>query len=514
MSTVLRFALCTVCLSLVFGGAGRCRATEGLPPEIGEPPRLEREFRAAWIATVANIDWPTKPGLSVEQLKSEMRSLLAVSEKLKLNALVFQVRPACDAMYASPLEPWSVFLTGKEGQAPPDGFDPLRFVIEEAHARGIQVHAWFNPYRASHSKSRKSHADNHVSNTMPSAVVQYGEYDWLDPGDAAAEEHSLSVITDVVRRYDVDGVHFDDYFYPYPIKRKDKEGKDTDEDIPFPDDRSWEKYQSSVVEDQQLSRDDWRRENVNRLIRRVGEVTRREKPWVLFGVSPFGIWRPGHPAEIKGFDPYASLYADSKLWLQEGWVDYFTPQLYWSIESEGQSYPTLMNWWAQQNTLSRGLWPGLFTSKIQREGEKGFEADQIVRQVELTQQSSGAGGNVHFSIKALSKNYGGITDALTEGPYAEPALLPIGALREAGPKPAQPHAKWTGDTLTLAPADGNPPWQWAVQIQRDNGWSTLLLPACKDTLRVEDPTSVHAIAVRSIDRLGRESSICMLPAAR
>ncbi|MCA9239923.1 MAG: family 10 glycosylhydrolase [Planctomycetales bacterium] len=500
----------SITLGILVGSLGSCYAAEPLSADVEGPPPLRREFRAAWIATVANIDWPSKPGLPVQQLKSEMELLLATAERLRLNAVIYQVRPACDAMYKSRLEPWSAFLTGTEGQPPPDGFDPLEFLIAEAHSRGVQVHAWLNPYRASHPSSHGAHAADHVSKTMPSAVVQYGPYGWLDPGSKAAEDHTLQVIADVVRRYDVDGVHFDDYFYPYPVKKKDEEGKDTKEDVPFPDDRSWQEYQQNAPADRRMSRDDWRRENVNRLIRRVGEEVHREKPWVLYGVSPFGIWRPGNPQGIVGFDPYAALYADSRLWLQEGWVDYFTPQLYWPIESEGQSYPKLMNWWAEQNRLSRALWPGLFTSKIQREGQDGFEPDQIVRQVEQTQQSSGAGGNVHFSIKALSKNYGGVADALAAGPYALPAAIPVCTSRESGPAPEIPRVEWSGDQLNLKSAGTESPWQWAVHFLREGQWSTLLVPACKATLRVEDPSGVQAIAVRSIDRLGRESKVCML----
>lgn len=417
----------------------------GLPELLGDSvaegnTEPKREFRGAWLATVDNIDWPSRRDLSTAEQQRELIALLDLAQRLHLNAIIFQVRPSCDALYPSELEPWSEYLTGEMGRPPEPFWDPLEFAIRESHARGLELHAWFNPYRALHPAARGPVAENHISRTHPEAVRQYGRYLWLDPGEPVAVEHTIAVIRDVVRRYDVDGVHFDDYFYPYPIKAEVKPPPDeTDDDfelpdeppaqpelVPFPDDASWERALASVdaAERETLDRDDWRRENVNQLIERVYRAIKQEKPWVKFGVSPFGIWRPAHPRQIHGFDPYSAIYADSRLWLQEGWVDYFTPQLYWAIGPPPQSYPALLNWWNAQNKRGRHLWPGNFTSRLLDPGTHHWDAEEVIAQVWVTRAQKGAGGNVHFSIKALARNAGGIADKLLAGPYREPALVP------------------------------------------------------------------------------------------
>ena len=317
------------------------------------PPELPREFRGAWVATVANIDWPSKPGLPVDEQQQEMIKLLDLARDLHLNAIILQVRPAADALYGSNLEPWSQYLTGIMGQAPEPLYDPLQFAVEQAHQRGLELHAWFNPYRARHASAHGEVANNHISRTHPEIVRQYGGYLWLDPGEPSATEHTRQVVLDVVRRYDIDGVHFDDYFYPYPVT--DEGGQE----VPFPDDASWERRK-----DRELSRDDWRRDNVSRFIQSLYADIKSAKPWVKFGISPFGIWRPGQPPSITGFDAYAKLYADAKLWQEQGWLDYLTPQLYWKIDSAGQSYPVLLEWWYEHNARDRHLWPGNFTSRL------------------------------------------------------------------------------------------------------------------------------------------------------
>jgi len=292
------------------------------------PPPPAREFRGAWIATVANIDWPSKPGLGVAEQKAELIALLDRAAQLKLNAIIFQVRPACDAMYVSPLEPWSEYLTGAMGRAPQPFYDPLAFAIGEAHRRGLELHAWFNPFRALHPRARSPVAPNHISRTHPGWVRKYGDQLWLDPGEPAARDYVLSVVMDVVRRYDVDGVQFDDYFYPDP--EKDTAGRE----LVFPDDATWRKF---GLPGGFLSRDDWRRANVNQFIQRVYQSIKAVKPRVKFGVSPKGIWRPGYPQQIRGMDAYAKIYADSRKWLANGWLDYFSPELYWPIEPKEQS---------------------------------------------------------------------------------------------------------------------------------------------------------------------------------
>ena len=315
----------------------------------GEPPPVPREFRAAWIASVANIDWPSRPGLSTWQQQAELRAMFDRAAELNLNAVLLQVRPSADALYASPYEPWSAYLTGREGSAPEPFYDPLTFAVAEAHARGLELHAWFNPYRARHVSAKGPPAKTHISVTHPELVRRYGGYLWMDPGEPAVIRQTLTVMLDVVKRYDVDGIHIDDYFYPYPTTGSDSA------DVPFPDSVSYAAYRRRGG---RLARDDWRRHNVDTLVQQLYVRTKALKPWVKVGISPFGIWRPGNPGQIKGFDSFAKLYGDSRRWLHEGWIDYFTPQLYWPVAQTAQSYPVLLDWWIRENVRGRHIWPG------------------------------------------------------------------------------------------------------------------------------------------------------------
>lgn len=470
-----------------------------------EPPQVAREFRGAWIATVANIDWPSKPGLSVEEQKRELVKLLDLAVELNLNAVVLQVRPACDALYASQLEPWSPFLTGTMGQPPEPYYDPLAFAVDEAHRRGLELHAWFNPYRASHPSMKGPLSSDHISRARPELVRQYGEYLWLDPGEPGAVDHSLAVIMDVVRRYDVDGVHFDDYFYPYPVA--DKEGQPID----FPDDASWEKYLAGLDGKQPLTRDDWRRQNVTQFLERLNAEIHHAKPWVKFGVSPFGIYRPGEPPGIAGFDSYAKLYADSRKWLADGTVDYLSPQLYWPIEQKAQSYPVLLAWWNQQNAQHRHLWPGLFTSRVDDGSKTAWAADEVVHQIEATRAQTGASGNIHFSIKALAADRGGLATKLREGLYGEPALVPGSPwLAKKTPPPGQPKLSWSRDhELTLQLPDGVQPWQWIVQQEHDGDWTTRIVPGHTQVWKEVAPGAIVVTAVNRIGVAGPAATIEM-----
>jgi uncharacterized lipoprotein YddW (UPF0748 family) len=345
ISSLLPAALLAACIGL----AADAQSVNAQSDQTMPIPSPQREFRGVWVATVDNIDWPSRSGLPVEQQKAELLAILDRCSALNMNAVVFQVRPSCDALYSSKLEPWSEYLTGADGKAPVPFYDPLAFAVEEAHRRGLELHAWFNPYRARHFVAKSQPSPLHVSRSKPHLVRQYGRYLWLDPSMKEAQDHSIAVIRDVVRRYDIDGVHLDDYFYPY--KEKDAEGKE----ISFPDDASYAKY---LAGGGRLESDDWRRENVNVFVKRLYDMVKSEKRWVKFGISPFGIWRPGYPPQIQGFDQYAQLYADARKWLVEGWVDYYTPQLYWRIEQKAQSYPVLLQWWVEQNIQKRNMWPG------------------------------------------------------------------------------------------------------------------------------------------------------------
>ncbi|MBN1903035.1 family 10 glycosylhydrolase, partial [Candidatus Sumerlaeota bacterium] len=372
-------------------------------------PTPPREFRAAWVATVANIDWPTKPGLTVEEQKNEAIAILDKIKELNMNAVVFQVRPHTDAMYKSELEPWSYYLTGEQGKAPDPFYDPLEFWVKEAHDRGIEVHTWYNPYRANHSAMRGPLSEKSLVKAKPHMVRKLGDkgYYWMDPAMKEVQDHSIAVVMDVVKRYDIDGVHFDDYFYPYP---EYNDGKD------FPDDDTWKAYQESGGK---LSRGDWRREAVNVFVKRLSEEIKAVKPYVKFSISPFGIYRPGYPESIKGFDQYDKLYADALLWFKEGWLDFFTPQLYWPISQAPQSFPVLLGWWQSQNAKGRHLWPGFSFGSARNTGRY-----ELINQIMITRGIVPEGpGHVFFSMKGLQNNKE-ICDDLLNGPYKTQCLIP------------------------------------------------------------------------------------------
>ena len=468
--------------------------------QVPQPPR---ELRAVWVATVANIDWPSKPGLSVDQQQKEMLAILDRCAELNMNAVVLQVRTSCDALYASELEPWSEYLTGAQGKAPDPFYDPLEMWVAEAHKRGIELHAWFNPYRARHGSAAKSpNAAGHIANTNPEVVRKFNGWEWLDPAEPAARKHTLAVFLDVVRRYDIDGIHIDDYFYPYPDYLQ---GED------FPDEPAWERYRKSGGK---LSRADWRREQVNSLVRDIYRETKKARKWVKFGISPFGIWQPGYPRNVAGFNQHEKLYADARLWLAEGWCDYYTPQLYWKISAEKQPYKDLLAWWVEQNQRDRHIWPGNFTSKINDGSTSSWDSGEIIRQIEATRQQPGASGNVHFSMKALMQNRGGIADALRNGPYKDQCLVPASGWldRRAPRSPRLTIAE--GGTVTIEPRGGEPAWQWAVYVDHGSAqWHFQVLPGDRRTLTLAP--QVRAVAIAAVDRCGNLSgwSIATPPAS-
>ena len=470
-------------------------------PSTNAPPAPLREFRAAWVATVNNIDWPSRPGLPVTQQKAELLNILDHAAQLHLNALVFQVRPASDALYASKLEPWSEFLSGHMGVAPRPFYDPLQFAVEESHKRGLELHAWFNPFRARYSTSASAASIDHILRAHPELVRHYGRETWLDPGEPLVQEHFLRVVLDVLRRYDVDGIHLDDYFYPYP--QKDVSGRL----IEFPDSATYRKYTQAGGK---LARDDWRRENINRFVRKIYAAIKNEKAHVKFGISPFGIWRPGFPQQIRGFDPYAQIYADSRKWLTEGWVDYFVPQLYWAIDAKEQSYPVLLKWWREQNVQQRHIWPG---NSISRVGPVR-KPEEIVNQVKLTREQSGpAAGNVFWNFKPLLENRGGIFDLLQKGPYSEPALVPASPWLANLDLPA-PHLEFHSGLASSKfswKLDGVAnPWLWLCQTRHGDKWSTEVLPADHHTLSAKKGAEPDIFALTPIDRCGNAGKTAII----
>ena len=361
------------------------------------------EIRGVWVATVNNIDWPSRRDLTSDEQKAELLRIFDRAVDLGLNAVFLQVRPAADAIYPAPDAPWTEYLTGVSGQAPGLPYDPLAFAVEEAHRRGLKLHAWFNPFRARHATAISTLSSSHIAVRRPDLVRQYGAQLWLDPGEPDAQREVLVAVRDVVTRYGIDGVHVDDYFYPYPETVSGVA-------LPFPDDVSWSRYRSSGGS---LSRDDWRRDNINRFVGSLYTSVKSIRPEVQVGISPFGIWRPGHPAQIEGFDAYDKLYADSRLWLQQGWVDYLAPQLYWPIDRREQSFTALLDWWLEQDSRRRGIVAGMSVSRVASGRPNAVTADEIARQIDAARRA-GAHGFILFSARALMENRGGVNDAITE----------------------------------------------------------------------------------------------------
>lgn len=471
------------------------------PKDITAAPKVMQEFRAAWIASVANINWPSKPGLSTAEQQKEAIALLDLLQGLNFNAVILQIRPQADALYKSTIEPWSYFLTGKQGEAPNPYYDPLTFWVEAAHYRGMELHVWLNPYRAHHLSGGEESAKS-VVNAKPELVVKLkdGQY-WMDPSLKAVQDQSAAVVRDIVKRYDIDGIHFDDYFYPYDSYNG---GAD------FPDNLSWNAYLKSGGK---LARADWRRESVNTFIERVYKEIKAEKKYVKFGISPFGIWRPGYPESIEGMDQYDKLYADAKLWLNKGWIDYFTPQLYWKINDIPHSFPVLLNWWQSENTMARHLWPGMNVGL----GGDDKNVDEVINQVMTTRgmlpQSKGA---VHWSIAALI-THEKLRKGLLDGPYKTQAIVPPSAWLD-NKKPQKPIVTVVPNGSLLNIQFNHPNisdvFRWVVYTKYGDKWSYRILNKKDKFLAVN--ASIEAVngkvknllmafAVTAIDRTGNES---------
>ena len=448
------------------------------PSSSERPPRVTREFRAAWVACIYNIDWPSKKGLSAASQQAEARAILDKLASLKMNAVILQVRPAADALYSSSLEPWASWLSGTMGRSP--GYDPLDYWVKQAHARGIEVHAWFNPFRAL-SNTSQSRSSNHISRTNPAIIKKYGSMLWCDPSFQDTQSHTLKVILDVVRRYDIDGVHLDDYFYPYPSPG-----------LKFNDGRSPSQ----------------RRAVVDRFVNQLYVSIKKQKPWVRVGISPFGIWRPGVPSGIEaGVDSYEDLAGDSRKWLANGWVDYLAPQLYWRISPRKQSFSALLEWWRKQG--SRPVWPGIATTRIQSSDDPGRPASEIINQINLSRTiGKNWVGHIHWSMKGLMKNQGGITSALSNT-YTQPvAVPPMPWISQSTPGTPRASANASGERTDISLKPGKNASKLAIQARYGQTWRTMaIVPASTPSISI---TRAEAIAVTSFDRYGSASAPVIL----
>jgi uncharacterized lipoprotein YddW (UPF0748 family) len=394
--------------------------------EAQTPYSPKREFRGVWVATVVNIDWPSKQGLSTAQQKKELITLLDKHQQEGINAIMFQIRPATDSFYAKSDEPWSQYLTGKQGQAPNPFYDPLQFVIEECHKRGMELHAWFNPYRATFDGNEANIVANHITKTKPEWFFKYDGKKLFNPGIPEVRAYINKVITNVVDNYDIDGVHFDDYFYPYSVRGQ------------FIDDvETFKKYNNGIADIK-----DWRRYNVDELIKDLNDSIHAHKKYVKFGVSPFGIWKnksqDSEGSISYGGDSYYGIYADARKWVKEGWVDYINPQIYWAFETKAAPYGNLVDWWSN-NTYGRHLYIGHGAYKVNATKELAWKnPDQLGRQITYNRNNPRVQGSVFFSSKSLTTNPLGISDTLSNNYYKYPALPPLMLWLDAiAPNPPQ-----------------------------------------------------------------------------
>ena len=344
----------------------------------------KNEFRAVWIATVVNIDWPKTSTDNVAKQKADYIEILDTYKKLNYNAVIVQIRSVGDAFYPTKLAPWSRFLTGKEGQAPKPYFDPLEWMIAETHARGFEFHAWLNPYRATMDYNTSLLSPEHDYFKHPEWMIKYGGKYYYNPALPEVQKHLLAVVEEVVQNYDIDAIHFDDYFYPYKIKGEF-----------FNDTNSFKKYGN------EMSLADWRRSNVNTFVKDASVSIKNIKPWVQFGISPFGVWRnksvdPRGSETESGQTNYDDLFADPLAWMENKWIDYLVPQLYWSMDHPKASYSKLLRWWSE-NSTNTAIYIGNGTYKINADSDKRWNNPyEIPNQIDVTRSYKNIQGNAFF----------------------------------------------------------------------------------------------------------------------
>ncbi len=445
----------------------------------------KREFRGAWLHTVSG----GYKGMGTAEMKKLLIEQLNSLQEAGINAIVFQVRPEADALYKSNLEPWSRFLTGVQGQAPSPEWDPMAFMIEECHKRGMEFHAWVNPYRVK-TNLKSTLAPNHIYWKHPEWFVEYGNQLYFDPGIPESRKFIGKVVKDIVGRYDVDAIHMDDYFYPYPIAGKD-----------FPDDLSFARYGMGFSKKQ-----DWHRDNVNVLIKELHELIRSEKPWVKFGISPFGIYRnkknDPNGSETNGLQNYDELYADILLWVNKGWIDYSVPQIYWEIGNPAADYEKLVAWWAK-HASNRPLFIGQDVMRTVKNADKQNPSiNQMPRKMELQRSYPAIGGSCQWSAVSVIANPGNYRDMLIHNYHKYPALLPaFPFIDDKAPKHVSKLKDvWTEDGLILfwkAPQAKNE-MDKAIQFvvyRFDN----------KEKVNLEDPSKIVAITRNAYYKLPYEN---------
>ncbi|WP_425283819.1 glycoside hydrolase family 10 protein [Lihuaxuella thermophila] len=503
--------LALVC-SLVLVLPGILHAEDGAAKEMETYVSPKRQLRAVWIATVVNIDWPSRTGLPKEQQQQEFIRILDESKAMGMNAVVVQVRPTADAFYPSRINPWSKYLTGVQGQDP--GYDPLAFMIREAHKRNLEFHAWFNPYRVSMDTKIENLVPNHPARLHPDWVISYGGRLYYNPGIPEAKDHIIESIMEAVKNYDIDAVHFDDYFYPYPVSGQD-----------FPDEAAYQKYGAA----QFPQKADWRRHNVNTLIRELSEAIKQEKPYVKFGISPFGIWRNKSTdptgSDTAGLQSYDAVYADTRTWIRQGWIDYVTPQIYWNFGYPPAAYEKLTDWWSREvRGRNTHLYIGQAAYKVGISNPPAWQnPEELPNQLKHNLLFAEIKGSIFFSFKDLRRNPLGIKDRLTQEIYKVPALVPAMPWLDDEPpkKPKLKAADWTSEGVEVIWRDHplNDSAYFVVyrfdghQVQNIEDATHMLATVRKTGLRqsfldqTARPGQEYTYVVTAVDRLHNESAV-------
>jgi uncharacterized lipoprotein YddW (UPF0748 family) len=468
------------------------------------------EFRAVWVATVANIDWPSNTGLTTADQQKEVIDILDLHKSLGMNAIILQVRPTADAFYKSELEPWSRYLSGKQGQAPNPFYDPLSFWIEECHKRGMELHAWLNPYRVAQNFNEPL-STSHIAFQHPEWILKYGEKLYFDPGMPETREFVAKVVKDIVQRYDVDAIHFDDYFYPYPLKEA------------FPDTTSFKQFNRGFSKENIA---DWRRENVDICIEMLNDSIKATKPWVKFGISPFGVWRnkaddPRGSNTQAGATNYDQLYANIIKWQEKGWIDYCLPQLYWHIGHPLVDFTLLANWWKNQ-TYGRAMYVGHGVYRVSPESttSEWTEPNQLSKQIAVLRSIPEISGSAFYSSKWFKGELLGFQDSLRTNIYKNPAIIPpmpwldntppqnITKLKRSGKK-----VKWETTNTTN---EMDKAWQFVVYLNEKgqafnskNNRQIYQLTKQKEFKfsKINKKKKKYEVRISVLDRLNNESRI-------
>jgi uncharacterized lipoprotein YddW (UPF0748 family) len=468
-------------------------------PKVTTYPK--REMRAVWIATVQNIDWPSKKNLSAEKQKEEYINLLDEIVGMGMNAVIVQVRPTADRFYKSNLgnkEPWSSYLTGELGKDP--GYDPLKFMVDEAHKRNLEFHAWFNPYRITMDPKEKLPND-HPAVKNPDWIIKYGGKMYYDPGNPKAREFTEQIVLDVVKNYDIDAVHMDDYFYPYPVQDKNKKN------IPFPDDKS---YKASKTK---LSKEDWRRDSVNKFIESLSKNIKKIKPYVKFGISPFGVWRndsadPSGSATKAGPTNYDVLYADTREWIKKGWIDYITPQIYWDFGYKPAAYETLVDWWKKEVKMQPKIHLYVGQAAYRLGGKRWENEAELPNQIKYNRDKK-VEGSMYFGLQNMINNKQNIKVNLQKDLYLKKALIPaMPWLATKMPSPVQDFkVNKSGKDVTLTWKDTNSNSTSYYVVYKNNEIIDTIPKLGKNsfTFKLKSTNPKDVFKVTAVDRVHNES---------